>query len=65
LDDVVLDMRERYRKASKFLVADEGVKKRGKRKRQKVVTLDELESYLEEGWLFVTLLPNGKAIVEA
>jgi len=65
LDDVVLDMRERYRKASKFLVVEGGAKKKIREKRQKVVTLDELESYLEEGWLFVTLLPNGKAVVES
>lgn len=64
LDDVVLDMRERYRKASKFLVVEGGAKKKIREKRQKVVTLDELESYLEEGWLFVTLLPNGKVIIE-
>lgn len=31
---------------------------------QKIVDLDELESYLNSGWKFVSVLPNNKVVVE-
>lgn len=31
--------------------------------RQKVASLEELDKYLEQGWEFVTMLPNNKAII--
>ncbi len=61
-EDLVQDMRLRYeRAASTFL---ETARKTKTKARQKVVTLEELERYLEEGWKFVTALPNGKAVVK-
>ena len=30
---------------------------------QKVVSIDEIEAYIEEGWEFVTSLPNEKVVV--
>ena len=31
---------------------------------QKVISLNELEEYLDNGWEYVTILPNGKVIVK-
>jgi len=31
---------------------------------QKVINLNELEEYLDNGWEYVTILPNGKVIVK-
>lgn len=30
---------------------------------QKVIPIDEIEAYIEEGWEFVTSLPNEKVVV--
>ncbi|MEM3713613.1 MAG: site-specific integrase, partial [Nitrososphaeria archaeon] len=32
--------------------------------KQRIASLDELEGYLEQGWEFVAMLPNNKAIVK-
>lgn len=53
------DMRSKYDFASRFLKPVERVEVK-----QKVVSLEQLESYLEAGWEYVTTLPNGKAIVK-
>ena len=59
-DHVVKDMRYRYeRAAEEFLLPHVSVREPS----QKVVSLEELERYLESGWEFVTTLPNGKVIV--
>jgi hypothetical protein len=30
---------------------------------QKVITMEEIETYIDEGWEFVTTLPNNKVVV--
>jgi hypothetical protein len=32
--------------------------------RQKIIPIEEIEKYITEGWEYVTLLPNGKAIIK-
>ena len=30
---------------------------------QKIITINEIEKYINQGWEFITTLPNGKAII--
>jgi len=60
-EDLVEDMREKYRLASRFLETRTAVTIEP---RQKVVSLEELDYYLEKGWEFVTVLPNDRVIVK-
>ncbi len=60
-NELVEDMREKYRSASKFLETRGTVEVK---RRQRVVSIDELDHFLEKGWEFVTTLPNGKVIVK-
>jgi integrase len=60
-EDLIEDMREKYRLASKFL---ETRMVTTVEPRQKVVSLEELDYYLEKGWEFVTVLPDNRVIVK-
>jgi predicted phosphodiesterase len=46
-----------------LMVNGNGDKNDDKKVKQKVVSLDEVEAYIESGWEYVAQLPNGKAIV--
>ena len=60
-EDLIENMREKYRLASKFL---ETRTVTTVEPRQKVVSLEELDYYLEKGWEFVTVLPDNRVIVK-
>ena len=32
--------------------------------RQKIIPIEEIEKYINEGWEYITQLPNGKAIIK-
>jgi len=59
-ESLVEDMREKYRLASKFLETRTVTMVEP---RQKVVSLEELDYYLEKGWEFVTVLPDRRVII--
>ena len=50
-------------KLKEKLLINNGDKNGDKKVKQKVVSLDEVEAYIESGWEYVAQLPNGKAIV--
>jgi len=37
---------------------------RGRQPSQQVVEIETLTNYLQEGWRFVSTLPNGKCVIE-
>jgi len=65
-DPLVADMRVSYMQAaSLFLETRPRDEERGSERipKQKVVTAEELEEYLEGGWEYVTTLPDGRIVV--
>ena len=59
-DDLIMDLRSSYERASVLLTGphetEDIVKEEQK---QKVVSADEIEEYLEKGWEYVTTLPDS------
>jgi len=59
--ELIEDMRSRYERASMLLTLNtEPQRKEGK---QKVVTVEELDGYLERGWEYVATLPDNRVVV--
>lgn len=68
--ELVEDMRSKYERASQLLLQEpRKVEKEedvayAAKPSQKAVNCEEVEKYLEEGWVYVTTLPNGKVVVQ-
>ncbi|WP_202320400.1 tyrosine-type recombinase/integrase [Archaeoglobus neptunius] len=62
--ELVEDMRSKYERASELLLQERGREREEAEPTQKVVSCEEVDGYLERGWVYVTTLPNGKVIVK-
>jgi len=58
--ELIEDMRSRYGRASMLLTLPQKQRQEGK---QKVVTVEELDGYLERGWEYVATLPDSRVVV--
>ena len=63
--ELIEDMRNKYERASMFLLESSSAsqKKEEPVAKQKVVTVDEVGKYLENGWVYVATLPDNKVII--
>ncbi len=62
-ENIIEDMRVKYTQAVELFLETK-VKEFKLEPKQKVVTADEIEKYLEMGWEYVTTLPDGRIIVK-
>src|SRR5207245_11381377 len=58
------EMREAFRKSQEFLDLETIPKQDGDISMQKVVTAEEFEKMVIEGWQYLGTLPNGKIVVK-
>lgn len=64
-ESLVEDMRLKYEKAAIFLqTGAKGEEEGYAEPRQKAVRPEEIDGYLESGWVYVATLPDGRVIIE-
>ena len=62
-ENIVEDMRLKYAQAVELFLETK-IREYKPEPKQKVITLDEVDRYLEMGWEYVTTLPDGRIIVK-
>jgi len=62
-ENVIEDMRLKYAQAVELFLETK-IRMHKPEPKQKVVTTEEIDKYLEMGWEFVTTLPDGRIIVK-
>ena len=63
-ETLVEDMRIKYEQAAEMFLETEVRAKEVVEPKQKVVTPDEVEQWIELGWEYVATLPNGKVVLK-
>ncbi|MHB8602818.1 MAG: hypothetical protein ACYC6W_03165 [Nitrosotalea sp.] len=58
------EMREAFRKSQEFLDLEVTAKKEENVSTEKIVTVQEFEKLISEGWQYVATLPNDKILVK-
>ncbi len=58
------EMREAFRKSQEFLDYETNRESEDEIIQQRVVTEDEFEKLVTEGWQFLGTLPNGKIVIK-
>ena len=58
------EMREAFRKSQEFLDLEVTAKKEENVGKEKIVTVEEFEKLIIEGWQYVATLPNDKILVK-
>ena len=58
------EMREAFRKSQEFLDLEVATKKEENTNTEKIVTVEEFEKLITEGWQYVATLPNDKILVK-
>ncbi len=58
------EMREAFRKSQEFLDLEVTAKKEENISTEKIVTVEEFEKLISEGWQYVATLPNDKILVK-
>ena len=58
------EMREAFRKSQEFLDLEVTAKKEENISTEKIVTVEEFEKLVTEGWKYVATLPNDKILVK-
>ncbi|WP_101476849.1 site-specific integrase [Candidatus Nitrosotalea bavarica] len=58
------EMRESFRKSQEFLDLEVNAKKEENISPEKIVTVEEFEKLISEGWQYVATLPNDKILVK-
>jgi hypothetical protein len=65
LPKVLMDeMRESFRKSQEFLDYETNTEREEEISRQRIVTSEEFEKLVTEGWQYLGTLPNGKIVVK-
>jgi hypothetical protein len=69
-DALIAEMKNAFLRSEEFLDLEKGISEKTEitshfsTEKQKVVTSEEVEQLIEEGWLYVGNLPNGKVVVK-
>jgi hypothetical protein len=69
-DALIAEMKNAFLRSEEFLDLEKGISEKIEitshlfTEKQKVVTSEEVEQLIEEGWLYVGNLPNGKVVVK-
>jgi hypothetical protein len=58
------EMRESFRKSQEFLDLEVAAKKEENISAEKIITVEEFEKMITEGWQYVATLPNDKILVK-
>lgn len=61
--ELIEDMRNKYERASMFLLESNSAPQKKEEPKQKVVTVEDLDAYLEKGWEYVATLPDSRIVV--
>ncbi|TLX83604.1 MAG: hypothetical protein E6L00_00485 [Thaumarchaeota archaeon] len=65
LPKVLMDeMRESFRKSQEFLDYETNLEREEEISRQRIVTSEEFEKLVTEGWQYLGTLPNGKIVIK-
>jgi len=65
LTQVLMDeMRESFRKSQEFLDYETNLEREEEISRQRIITSEEFEKLVTEGWQYLGTLPNGKIVVK-
>ncbi|MFZ0183541.1 MAG: hypothetical protein WAL88_01745, partial [Nitrosotalea sp.] len=58
------EMRESFRRSQEFLDLEVAAKKEENMGKEKIVSVEEFEKLISEGWQYVATLPNEKILVK-
>lgn len=58
------EMREAFRKSQEFLDYETNRESEEEISRQRIVTPEEFEERITEGWQYLRTLPNGKIVIK-
>ena len=62
--ELVDEMQDAFKRSQEFLDLERNIQQDEEIAKQKVVTSDEVEEFLKEGWQYLGTLPNGKVIIK-